>query len=51
MGRSSRTDGLLGGSSQVDVLSYFNRGYIAMCDISPVDIYGRDTVPAINRQV
>ncbi len=28
-----------------------NQGYIAMCDISPVDIYGCDTVSAINHQV
>jgi hypothetical protein len=28
-----------------------NLGYIDMCDISPVDIYGCDTLPAINRQV
>jgi hypothetical protein len=28
-----------------------NLGYFDMCDISPVDIYGCDTLPAINRQV
>jgi hypothetical protein len=28
-----------------------NLGYIDMCDVTPVDIYGCDTLPAINRQV
>jgi hypothetical protein len=28
-----------------------NMGYIDMCDISPGDIYGCDTLPAINHQV
>jgi hypothetical protein len=26
-------------------------GYIALCDISLIDIYGCDTLPAINHQV